>query len=140
MNFVDAECDRTDGNTLDNQTVLTLLKQIGNNDKFKTTLRALTLFKLPDSALYFLSQFDRILSDSFVATSEDIIRMRRATTGIQVDNQLIVIIRFNAKIDIYRRLYYSLERSTSGWWMLAVRDQRGGSGYIALRMYHLLYS
>ena len=61
-----------------------LLREIWNNYKFRDSLGGLTLFKLPDSALYFLSHFDRILSSDFVPLSEDIIRMRRATTGIQV--------------------------------------------------------
>ena len=52
--------------------------------RFSHTLGSLTLFKLPDSALYFLSHMERILSASFIPSSEDMIRMRRATTGIQV--------------------------------------------------------
>ena len=60
-----------------------LLREIWSNYKFRDSLGGLTLFKLPDSAIYFLSHFDRIVSSSFVPLSEDIIRMRRATTGIQ---------------------------------------------------------
>ena len=60
-----------------------LLREVWSNYKFRDSLGGLTLFKLPDSALYFLSHFERILCDSFVPLSEDIIRMRRATTGIQ---------------------------------------------------------
>ena len=67
-----------------------LLRQIWTNYKFRTQLGSLTLFKLPDSALYFLSHFDRILSDTFVPSCEDIIRMRRATTGIQVQSGMIL--------------------------------------------------
>ena len=59
------------------------MREIWSNFKFRDNLGGLTLFKLPDSALYFLSHFERIMSSSFVPLSEDIIRMRRATTGIQ---------------------------------------------------------
>ena len=52
--------------------------------RFRSTLDSLTLFKLPDSAMYFLSQMSRLLSPSFTPSTEDMIRMRRATTGIQV--------------------------------------------------------
>ena len=52
--------------------------------RFRSTLESLTLFKLPDSALYFLTQMERLLGPSFTPSSEDMIRMRRATTGIQV--------------------------------------------------------
>ena len=52
--------------------------------RFRSTLESLTLFKLPDSALYFLSHMERLLSPSFTPSTEDMIRMRRATTGIQV--------------------------------------------------------
>ena len=64
---------------------LSLLKSIWSNYRFRDTLGSLTLFKLPDSALYFLSHFERITSEDFVPSSEDIVRMRRATTGIQVN-------------------------------------------------------
>ena len=72
-----------DGNTLAESRSM-LLRGIWSNYKFRTTLASLTLYRLPDSALYFLSNFERILSENYFATSEDIIRMRRATTGIQV--------------------------------------------------------
>jgi len=71
-----------DGNTLAESRSM-LLRGIWSNYKFRTTLASLTLYRLPDSALYFLSNFERILSENYFATSEDIIRMRRATTGIQ---------------------------------------------------------
>ena len=63
---------------------LAILRNIWTNYRFRDTLGSLTLFKLPDSALYFLSHFERITSEDFVPCSEDIVRMRRATTGIQV--------------------------------------------------------
>ena len=65
------------------RTRVDLLREIWSNYRFRNSLSGLTLFKLPDSALYFLSHFERILSETFVPLSEDIIRMRRATTGIQ---------------------------------------------------------
>ena len=76
--------DEEDHDEDQDDSKLSLLKKIWSNYKFRNTLGSLTLFKLPDSALYFLSHFDRIISDDFTPTSEDIIRMRRATTGIQV--------------------------------------------------------
>ena len=74
-----------DGTQIDKEetTRADLLREIWSNYKFRNSLSGLTLFKLPDSALYFLSHFDRILCETFVPLSEDIIRMRRATTGIQ---------------------------------------------------------
>ena len=59
------------------------LQSIWHHYKFRETLGSLTIFKLPDSALYFLDHFDRILEENFVPNSEDIIRMRQATTGVQ---------------------------------------------------------
>ena len=53
-------------------------------NRFRSTLERLTLFKLPDSALYFLTHLERLLCPSFTPSTEDMIRMRLATTGIQV--------------------------------------------------------
>ena len=50
-----------------------LLRKIWTNFKFRDSLGGLTLYKLPDSALYFLSHFERILSGDFVPLSDDII-------------------------------------------------------------------
>ena len=60
-----------------------VLEDIWHHYKFRETLSSLTVFKLPDSALYFLDHFDRIMSEDFVPNSEDMIRMRQATTGVQ---------------------------------------------------------
>eukprot|EP00092_Neocalanus_flemingeri_P029268 GFUD01031776.1.p1 GENE.GFUD01031776.1~~GFUD01031776.1.p1 ORF type:complete len:394 (+),score=93.50 GFUD01031776.1:177-1358(+) len=60
-----------------------VLDKLWHNYKFRETLGSLTIFKLPDSALYFLSHFERILEDMFIPTAEDMIRMRQATTGVQ---------------------------------------------------------
>ena len=78
----DLEYDETERDD-EERTRADLLREIWSNYKFRDSLGGLTLFKLPDSALYFLSHFDRILCETFVPLSEDIIRMRRATTGIQ---------------------------------------------------------
>ena len=60
-----------------------VLDDIWHHHQFRETLGSLTVFKLPDSALYFLDHFNRILGDEFVPNSEDMIRMRQATTGVQ---------------------------------------------------------
>ena len=80
------EADPGDDETETDDEVRTradLLREVWSNYKFRDSLGSLTLYKLPDSALYLLSHFERILADGFLPASEDIIRMRRATSGIQ---------------------------------------------------------
>ena len=40
------------------------------------------MFHLPDSALYFLANADRFLEEKYVPTNEDILKMRKTTSGI----------------------------------------------------------
>jgi len=40
------------------------------------------MFKLPDSALHFFANADRILEKEYVPSNEDILRMRKPTSGI----------------------------------------------------------
>ena len=155
---IETDCS-PDGNNLNKaaESRNILLREVWSNYKFRATLASLTLYRLPDSALYFLSNFERILSDNYLATSEDIIRMRRATTGIQVWNKLTLpmqLLKYRVKwklayhefililscpnvcdCDMYfRKLCYNLARSTFDLLMLEVRDRKGENGFIALKI------
>ena len=59
-----------------------ILLQICQQEEFTNILLSLGPSNLPDSALYFLSQFDKLVSESFLPSDTDILRMRKTTTGL----------------------------------------------------------
>ena len=59
-----------------------LLSKIRHNEVFTSILLSLGPIDLPDSALYFLASFERLLRLDFLPTNEDIVRMRLSTTGV----------------------------------------------------------
>ena len=59
-----------------------ILTKIWKDETFTSILLSLGQINLPDSALYFLSHFERLLSFDFLPTNEDIVRMRQSTTGV----------------------------------------------------------
>ena len=62
------------------QTRPELLAAVLDSPAFRDTLTSLALYRLPDSALYFLSHSHRILQSDFLPTSEDIIRCNKPAT------------------------------------------------------------
>ena len=60
----------------------TVLIKICQDENFTNSLLSLGQIHLPDSALYFFTNFHRFLSLDFLPTNEDIIRMRQSTTGV----------------------------------------------------------
>jgi hypothetical protein len=59
-----------------------LLWKIWNNQEFTNTLLSLGHVKLPDSALYFLTHFERIIEDGYLPTNKDMLFMKKSTTGV----------------------------------------------------------
>ena len=59
-----------------------LLSKILQNEAFTNILLSLGPIDLPDSGLYFLANFERLLRFDFLPTNEDIVRMRLSTTGV----------------------------------------------------------
>ena len=67
---------------VENERRLELLRNIFDDYKFTELLLSWNMFKLPDSALYFFANADRILEEKYVPSNEDILRMRKPTSGI----------------------------------------------------------
>ena len=65
-----------------NERRLELLRCVFDEYKFTELLLSWNMVKLPDSALYFFANADRILEKKYVPTNEDIVRMRKSTIGI----------------------------------------------------------
>ena len=59
-----------------------ILRKIWNDQAFTEIILSLAPMNLPDSALYFLTNFERITDGDFMPTSKDMIRMRKSTTGV----------------------------------------------------------
>ena len=67
---------------VENERRIALLRNIFDDYKFTELLLSWNMFKLPDSALYFFANADRILEKQYVPSNKDILRMRKATSGI----------------------------------------------------------
>ena len=67
---------------LENERRIALLRNIFDDYKFTEVLLSWNMFKLPDSALHFFAHADRILEEKYVPSNEDILRMRKPTSGI----------------------------------------------------------
>jgi hypothetical protein len=59
-----------------------LLHKIWQHEEFTNILLSLGPRNLPDSALYFLKHFERLINLNFSPTNDDIFRMRKVTTGV----------------------------------------------------------
>ena len=59
-----------------------ILWNIWQNIEFTYTLLSLGRVNLPDSTLYFLSNFERILRDGYIPTNQDMLFMKKSTTGL----------------------------------------------------------
>ena len=67
---------------VENERRLELLRNIFDDYKFTELLLSWNLFKLPDCALHFFANADRILEKIYVPSNEDILRMRKSTSGV----------------------------------------------------------
>lgn len=92
-----------------------ILGKIWQNSEFTYTLLSLGRVKLPDSTMYFLSNFDRILADNYIPTNKDMLFMKKSTTGVYESS-----IKFHGYI--FRMVEVGGQRSERRKWIHCFED------------------
>eukprot|EP00456_Euglypha_rotunda_P006148 TRINITY_DN11047_c0_g1_i10.p1 TRINITY_DN11047_c0_g1~~TRINITY_DN11047_c0_g1_i10.p1 ORF type:complete len:179 (+),score=21.79 TRINITY_DN11047_c0_g1_i10:317-853(+) len=91
------------------------IKKLWADAGIRATFDARAKFQVPDSAVYFFENIDRIAKDDYSPTYEDILRCRSRTTGI-------VETEFQIKNDLFKIMDVGGQRSERKKWIRCFED------------------